>query len=247
MVKSVSLVSKDTSGKEVTLVIKKPNHMQMTEAQFYAATIFKKARESGMVLRANLDEWLAEQNLWTEKDKEEVKELEQKIEAGINLLKSKKHPDGTLVKLSEGRQIAVDMSLARFKLQLLYSKKQSYDEFTVEGAVDNARFDYLVSTCVYDEEGKQLFTDVEDYYSRKSEPHIAEAAGKLAAMTFEMDEDWQKKLPENEFLLKYKFVNDELKFVDKDGKPVNMRGEPIVAPVEEAVDETAEFEDDVYV
>jgi hypothetical protein len=247
MVKSISLVSKDNAGKEVTLIIKKPNHMQMTEAQFYAATIFKKARESGMVLRANLDEWLREQNLWTDKDKQEVEELEKKIEEGVNLLKTKKHPDGQPVKLSEGRQIAVDMSLARFKLQLLYGKKQSYDEFTVEGAVDNARFDFLVSSCVYDEEGNRLFTDVEDYYSRKAEPHIAEAAGKLAAMTFEMDDDWQKKLPENEFLLKYKFVNDELKFVDKDGNPVNMRGEPIVTPVVETVDETTEFEDDVYV
>lgn len=247
MGKSITLTSKDSEGNPKTVIIKKPNHKQMSEAQFYAATVFNKARDSGMILKANLNAWLEEQKLFTKEDRMKVRELELKLAEGEKALTTKKHADGRPVKLSEGRQIAVDMNIARTQLRLLDAKRQSYDEFTVEGTVENARFDYLVSACVFDEEGKLVFTDVDDYYDRKDEPFANDAAYKLMVLVFGVDEDWQKKTVENEFLLKYKFVNEDLNFVDKDGNLVNAKGDKITKEDETPVEtEPVSFVDDVY-
>lgn len=244
---AITLVTKDSNGEPKTIIIRKPNYSQSTEAQLYAATMFKKARESGMIVRDNLDKWLEEQNLWSKENKANVAKLEAEIEEKIEILEKKKKPDGTPVKLSEARELAIEVSLARVRLRVLLHKKQSYDEFTVEGAVDNARFDYLVSLCLFDDNGKRIFQDVEDYYENKEEPYAMEAAAKFASIYLDIDEDWQKKLPENDFLLKYKFVNDDLRFINKDGQPVNMKGDLVeTQEAEKVVEDAAEFVDDVY-
>lgn len=248
MGKSIELTSKDSDGNPITVIIKKPNHKQLTEAQFYSASIFNKAKDSGMLLQSNLDAWLEDQKLFTKEEKLRVKELEQKIADGEQALTTKKHKDGRQVKLSEGRQIAIDMNLARLQLRLLYAKRKQYDEFTIEGTVENARFDHLVSTCVFKENGEPVFTDIEDYYDKKEEPYASEAAYKLMGLVFGIDEDWQKKTVENEFLLKYNFVDNDLNFIDKDGNPVNAKGDKIETPKAEETESVAasDFEDDVY-
>ncbi len=248
MGKSITLTSKDSEGNPKTVIIQKPGHKQLTEAQFYSASIFTKAKDSGMMLKSKLDGWLEEQKLFTKEDKERVKKLEEQLEAGELALTTKKHPDGTKVKLSEGRKIAIDMNNARLALRILYSKKQQYDEFTIEGTVENARFDHLVSSCVLDEEGNPVFIDVEDYYDKKEEPYASEAAFKLMGLVFGVDEDWQKKTVENEFLLKYKFVDDDLNFIDKDGCKVNAKGDKVEpeAQIDTTIGIEETFDDDVY-
>lgn len=247
MGKSITLTTKDSDGNPKTLVIKKPNHKQMSEAQFYSATVFNKARTSGMMLKDKLNDWLEEQKLFTKEDRIQVKELEDKIEAGEKALTTKKHPDGKTVKLSEGREIAINMNIARLQLRRLYSKRQTYDEFTIEGCVENARFDYLVSLCVFTEDGEPVFSSIDDYYDRKEEPFAVEAAFKLMGLVFEVEEDWQKKTVENQFLLKHKFVDEDFNYIDKDGNKVNAKGDKVTEQTEVVAEETADFEDDVYV
>jgi hypothetical protein len=128
--------------------------------------------------------------------------------------------------------------LLRYKLLLLTAKEREFDELTVEAQSDNAYFDTLVSECVYDEEGKKVYSSYQDYLDKKSETYSYECASALAEMLYEF-KDFERTLPENSFLLEYGFVDSELKLIEdevveekeeevvtfkpflKDGEPVN--------------------------
>jgi len=43
-------------------------------------------------------------------------------------------------------------------------------------------------------------------------------------MLYGIDPDYEKRLPENEFLKKYKFVDDQLNYIDKKGRRVDSEG-----------------------
>jgi hypothetical protein len=110
---------------------------------------------------------------------------------------------------------------------ILVSEKNAHDEFTAESQSENAKFDYLVSVCIKDDEGKPIFTDIEDYKEKSDEPYIAEAATKLASMLYGLDDSWEANLPENTFLQKYDFVDKDLRLINKEGKHVTKDGKLI--------------------
>ena len=49
-------------------------------------------------------------------------------------------------------------------------------------------------------------------------------AQNLAKFMYEFDDDFEKNLPENKFLLKYGFINDDLRPINKDGKLIDWEG-----------------------
>jgi len=215
------MVSKDNDGNEKVLFIKKPTHTELTDAQLYASSVFNKAKNAGACLRSKLTEYLKEQGLWTDKDQTKVEELKFRVETNLKILQTGKHIDGGKVKLTEGRKLAIETRRDRLTLNLLLAKQREHDVYTVEGQAENARFDYLVAVCVLDEEGEKIFKDINDYYDKQEEVYAVEAANQLASMSFNMDDDWEKKLPENQFLIKYKLVDENLRYINKDGKYVN--------------------------
>jgi hypothetical protein len=77
---------------------------------------------------------------------------------------------------------------------------------------------------VYSETGKTYFSNYEDYLNRDDDPATGQAAGSLAMLLYNLDPDYEKKLPENQFLAKYNFVDEELHLVDKTGRRVDSEG-----------------------
>jgi hypothetical protein len=222
--------SKDGEGKEVVVFVKRPTSDQLTQAQMYSNKVFREALESGAILRVKLDDYMESQGLWDEEQQKKLKELDTKIDSNLKKLRNGKA--GKLTKLSQARKLALDIRKDRMERLLLLSKKRELDEYTVEAQAENARFNKLVTLCVYNDEDEYVFSDLTDYNNKKDEPYAVEAASKLATILYQLDEDWQKKLPENEFLLKHKFVDDKLRLINKDGhlvteddKLVNENGE----------------------
>jgi hypothetical protein len=84
-----------------------------------------------------------------------------------------------------------------------------------------------------DNKDKKYFKDYADYLSKASEPVSIKAAQVLANMLYGLDNDYEKKLPENKFLVKYKFVDEKLRLVNKDGHLVDSEGR--------LIDETGRF------
>ena len=214
--------------KEVTLVVSQPNDKQETDADIYSSQVFAKlAREKNedgspaYMVRAKLDEFLRDCGIYTEKDfnnlsdiADRINSLEQKLYAGQM---SKK----------EGRKLAVQLRVARYELLVLLNRKAAYDVNTIEHHCQNARMDYLITECIRLEDGSKLFKSVADYKTdTEIKPHILPCITKLASMVSNYDEDYERKLPENKFLVKYGFCNDALDLVDPEtGKRVNEDGE----------------------
>lgn len=262
MAKSTRVESKDAEGNDIVLVVKKPTQKELTKAQIYSSKMFKQACEAGMCFRSKLEDYLIEEGEWSDELRARANLLESELFKDIQCLTKAKKADGSKMKLSEGRELAVLIKRKRLELIILRTKLREHDAFTVEGYVENARFDYLVHLCTFDKEGVLLFETVDDYLEKSEEPYANAAATALSKLMYQTDDDWEKKLPENEFLLKHKFINDEMRYIDKngnfvdaagrkinkDGELINENGEPIdeagnVVVVEQ---ETAEFIDDVF-
>lgn len=220
MANKLEFVFKD-GEKEVKLVAKKPNLDVETKARLRGNEVFKTAVKNGDLLKSELEVELKKRGIWNEDKQAELENLNKKIRD--NLIKIKKGG----IKKSEARKLALDVRNARLELFVLVSERNRYDDFTVESQVENAKFDYMVSECIFDEEGNRVFTSLDDYESRKDEPLAIEAANQLARLTNNFDPQWQNKLPENKFLLEHKFVNNELQLVNSEGHRVSSDGKPI--------------------
>lgn len=218
-------------GKDFTYNLKKPTSKDYQEAKLYAnrtaAEITQQKTKEGkpaFILRSQVGNLLVELGLWDENVQKELLETSKKL-----VESERKLARGGAAGLtkSQGRALALEMARLRAKQFQLLAKSREMDHLTLEAQVENANFDYLVANCLLDEEGKCVFKDVEDYRENGGEEWVTEAAGHLANILYGLDEDRDKNLPENKFLLKYGFVNEKLQLVDKEGHLVNEDGKRI--------------------
>lgn len=221
---------------------------------------FRTALDNGAYLAAALDEVMVAQHIWGEEKEKQAAEIIQKIRDGLNKLA------GGGIKLSEAREVALSVGDARVELQRLLAKKNSSEQNTAEAQADNVRFNCYITYCTLTADGKRVFKDYSDFQQKSGDELTIMAAIELSKLLNDIDDNSDKQLPENQFLLKYKFVDENLRFinknghlidrdgrlinedgryvdenglfVDKDGNPVTEDGNPVI--------EFVEFEDDVY-
>jgi hypothetical protein len=206
-------------SKEIELCVVRPNVKQRQEGQKIYNKAFRDAVESGAILRGKVNNVMREQNLWDDNKEAEYRKLLEKINGAERKIKS----GG--IKLNQAKDLALEMRKDRAELRSLTSERSSLDNNTAEGQADNAQFNYWVSSCtVYSETGKTYFGNYEDYLNRDDDPATGQAAGSLAMLLYNLDPDYEKKLPENQFLAKYNFVDEELHLVDKTGRRVDSEG-----------------------
>ena len=206
-------------SKEVELCVVRPNVKQRQEGQKVYNKAFRDAVESGAILRGKVNNVMREQNLWDDNKEAEYRKLLEKINGAERKIKS----GG--IKLNQAKDLALEMRKDRAELRALTSERSSLDNNTAEGQADNAQFNYWVSSCtVYSETGITYFGNYEDYLNRDDDPATGQAAGNLAMLLYNLDPDYEKKLPENQFLAKYNFVDEELHLVDKTGRRVDSEG-----------------------
>jgi hypothetical protein len=174
------------------------------------------------VVRAKLDDLLVDQGLWDNVKQAKFTELQNSI-----LENERKLAQGG-ISLNEAKNIALDMRKTREELRDLIAIKTNLDTHTAEGQADNARFNYLVSACtVYNDTKAPYFKSYEEYLNKAADPVSILAAQNLAGMLYGLDNDYENKLPENKFLKQYKFVDDKLRLINKEGKLVDENGKLI--------------------
>ena len=69
-----------------------------------------------------------------------------------------------------------------------------------------------------------MYNSIDDYSNRSDDPIAFAAASALAAMLYSLDKDFEMKLPENKFLAKFDYINDDLHLVNKEGSKVDTEG-----------------------
>lgn len=203
----------------VGVLVREPNYRQIQEGQKVHNKAFREALDSGAILRDRVLHYMREQKLWDDDKQKQFDEFRKTLEEGETKLKRGK------IKLGEAKQIAFAMQDARAGLRILTIERMGLDNATVEAQAENARFNYYVSACtLYEDTGHPVFRSLEDYLARATEEVAFEAASLLAGIIHNYDEENEKKLPENSFLLKYKLADDKLRLVDKNGNFIDRVG-----------------------
>lgn len=199
--------------------IRKPNYKQLTEAQLYSSKVFSEAVKAGVTLRVNLDDELQKRGAWTEDKTKKLIEITAELnEICDNLAKGKK---GVYKKLSEARKAAIKARQLRYEQTQLLLENRKLDAYTAEGLAEQARFDYLVSLCVY-ENGSRVFPNIDNYLERAGDNWAKECARELSYILYpDNDRNWEMNLPENEFLTKNNLVDKDGSLINKDGNLVD--------------------------
>lgn len=231
--------------------VHKPTPKMEAQANMESSKVFarliKQKNDDGaaaFILRSQLNDYLAKAGVYTEQDIEDlgafadrIKELEDILSKGGK-------------KKSEGKTAAIELKRLRIAMYSLLLKQAEYDKNTVEHYAENARMDYLITKCVTFEGGGAIFKNVEDYENDEvMQRALVEPIRELAAIVSSYDPDFEKNLPENKFLIKYGFANEDLRLVNKDGQLVDENGNLVDEDgnkinKEVKVDEFVEFFDD---
>lgn len=217
----VFTVNMDDTDKNKTTEcqVRMPSVADQKEANKVYNQAFTDALKAKAVVRAKLDDLLMDQGLWDATKQAEFNRLQSEI-----LENERKLAKGGIA-LSEAKRLALAMREARDKIRSLISVKTNLDTYTAEGQADNARFNYLVSACtVYNNTNNKVFSSLENYLERSTEQVAVLAAQNLANLMFSLDNDYESTLPENKFLKQYKFVDDKLRLINKEGKLVDVDG-----------------------
>lgn len=217
---------------DVTVLVKAPSRKDMNNSQVVYNKAWRKALEDKAIIRSKLNDFLTEQGIWSDEKEQQYKDFVKKINDRELVLQKGGIP------LKKAKAIALELKRLRIEFRDLIAERTAYDNTTAEGVADNDRFDYLVSVCTLDPVTKKpVFKDLDDYNERGAEPWAVKAASELANILYNLDSNYEKNLPENEFLTKYKFTDDKGRFVNKDGHLVSID----VDDVERLIDEDGNF------
>jgi hypothetical protein len=206
-------------GQDVEFIVRSPTLNDQREAQKVYNQAFTDAVTSGSVVRAKMDDLLKEQGLWNDKKEEEFKSLQKE------LLNNEKRLAKGGIKLLEAKELAIKMQELRDSMRQLIGNRTSLDNHSAEGQADNSRFNYLASACVLRKaDNSKYFSSLEEYLNKGDDPVAVAGAQTLANMLYGLDSNYEKNLPENKFLTKYKFMDDKFRFVNNEGKLVDREG-----------------------
>lgn len=246
MNKNVATVKDENDAKEqVTVIVKRPSIAQTTEGQMVESRTFNEGIRGGNITRGGLRDHMFKTGEWDESKDEELKQLGLKVLAGERqLARGGRDVNGEKFTKQQGRQLCIDIRKWRHDQLVLLARSRELDSHTVEGKAENAKFDYFMSVCVFNEDESVHFDGVDDYLARSilDNVYINKAAGELANMIYNYDPEHEKKKAEHKFLTKYGYaredgnlVNEDKKLIDDDGKLVDEDGR--------LIDEAGEFVD----
>jgi hypothetical protein len=209
-----------------------PTAAVLSEAKAAYTMAFRKAIEAGAYLRKSFDKILGDQGLWSEAKTKKISSLQfllAKLERKLN----------SKIKLSEAKEVAKQLVEARNELRELVYERTALDDRTSEGQAEQARLEYICSVCTLDQiTRKPAFSSVIDM-NDSDQDLVSICLDKIAGLVYEVDPDFESKLPEQKFFTRF-------------GKPDIEMTEEVkefiedIAQIETVGDvETIEYEDDI--
>jgi hypothetical protein len=205
--------------KEVELAVKSPDRGIAQEAQLHFGKIFAQSLKAGAILKTRLEDYMKEQGVWNDEKQKMLDKCNRDISDGA--LKLQKGG----IKLSEAKKIALDIRNARNRRLDVLSERMVLEANTAEGQATNSRFNFIVSKClVYNDNGNTVFKDFDEFLEHINDSYVVKACELLSNILYDLDENFDKDLPENKFLREWKFIDDKLRFINKDGHLTDEEG-----------------------
>lgn len=222
MSKTERVIDVEVDGADIKVIVKKPSNAVMSAAQRKGALVWTQCIQEGVMTKQELEALLETRGIWTK----EKKRKQQKILDEISALEKSLYlgPRGSKLKTSEGKRIAIEMRKKRIELRDLLAQKVTLEQNTAESLSDNAKFDYIVAHCTYDSNEQKVYESLDDYSNRNEDPIAFAAAQALAEMMYSLDKNFEENLPENRFLKKFEYINDDMHLVNSTGHKVDTEG-----------------------
>ena len=202
----------------------KPSPRQEKDGMIVFAKTLTKLVKEGIMSQDRLEKYLKEQGVWDDEKQAKREEIEKILVEG-----KQKLDEGGIPKW-EARKIAIEMRIKRYELMALIMERTRLEGFTAEAIADTERTDFFISCCTKNEDGTKVFPTIDDYQNQADTNLGAFSATNFAKLYNGYGEDTIKKLPENVFLFKYGYVNDNLELVNQEGKYVDVEGNVIEEP-----------------
>lgn len=205
-------------GNEVELYIRNPSLQENEESESVKLKTWTKVVKEGGILAESLNDVLKEQGIWNEEKESKLKDLQTELIDAVAKIKK----GG--IKLKTARQLALRIRELRAEIQMASIDKINYIDNCAEGQAQNRQFAYLVSVCtVYnDNHKKKYFASFEDYLNRSKDVDAFLCATKCSEVFYGLPD--YSSYPENEFLKKYKFVDEKLRLINEDGHLIDSVG-----------------------
>ena len=227
-------IDDDKPDEKIKIIVRKPSNRVQTEAARIGALVWTKCIKDGVMTKQELDKFMTDKGIWGKSKEQEKDDLSKEI----NVLEKKLYLGGESptkkgarrkkVKLSEAKDLAIEMRRKRGKLRDLLAEKITLETNTAESLSENAKFDYIVAKCTFKADGiTPVYSSAEDYGQRAEDAIAFNAAGTLAEMMYSINKDFEAKLPENRFLSRFGMINEEMHLVNKDGVTVDTKGNRI--------------------
>lgn len=213
-------------GSKVFLTVKSPTAKDIDLADMiYSKKVAELIRQSkngdGFLLRSELNQFLLNNNIWTEQDEKKVAGLSDQIAVNISKIKA----GG--IKKSEARRLAIQCLDARKEILEHYLKRQDFDDSTIEAIAETERSDYLIFLCtIIESSGEKFWDSFEDLKNDKGTVLFTQVSNLSGEVFYGIGKQVESYLPEVSWLKKHGFVNEDLRYVDpKTGKFVNAAGQ----------------------
>lgn len=206
-------INKDGETKEIEIYVQRPTNDIVKLADRYKSKIWNQCIQDEILTKKELGVLMRKRGIWDEaKDKEEQDITKEIVRLEKELYHGK---DGkSKPKLSEGRDIAIQIRRKRSELRDLIAERIALEENTADNLSDNARFDFLVAHCTFYKDGSRVYKDFDEYNNKSADEVAFTAANLLGKMVYNLDNNFEKNLPENRFLSKFGLVNEDLSLVD---------------------------------
>ncbi len=217
----------EVDGKDVEIYVTRPTNAIAREAEIYRITKFNELLAQGLKTKRQCNDQMRELGEWTSQDESAELRLTTELlkkEKELYRGNGKRKP-----KLSEGKKIAIEIRVIRSQLRDLSTRKIAAEASSAESMADDAKFDFLVANCTfYKSNGKKVYNTFEDYNQKSADELAFTAAGALAQLLYNITDDFEQQLPENQFLVKFGLVNEELSLINpQTGDTVDLEGRKV--------------------
>lgn len=226
--------SKDKEGKDVVVKFVRPNQKVLSEADFFYRQQFSRAIRNGIMTNAEALQIMKTQGLWTDEQEKQSSDLRKQIREV-----EEKFSDPSLSN-EDGLKLVEEIKKLREDLSDLNNRFSSITDNTAESMASEYRTQFYAANCVvYNNTGKKVFKDLEDFLTRVNEPIAIDAYRESMIANFEqalgisVGSDLTADLAENKWIADRKIgaaketeevLETVAESVVEDEEPVKKRG-----------------------
>lgn len=215
----------NVDGKEVKLVmVGITTSIRNDSNKIYTQSLFENV-ENGIPFTVEVEEVLRKKAIFDpEVDNQKREELSKKLRDTEIALRSAKVGSRKITK-DEGRKLALKIKELRAELSNLSQNRSSLLSNTAESIAENVRLNYCVYRCTLNQGTlDNYWKSYEDFKNDIGSKVYTDAVNKFITLSMGVDLTMEKKLYENQWLIRMGFMNEDLQLIDNNGRPVDEKG-----------------------